>query len=448
MSNNVVMIVEDDASLREALGETLELAGYTAMLADNGKDALTQLNKTLPQVIVSDIQMDKMNGHQLLKSLRQQYPQIPVIFMTAHGDVTDAVTAMQNGVVDYLTKPFESELFLEKVKRYALTQISDNNEPVAEDKKSRALFAMAKRVAITDATVLISGESGTGKEVLARLVHDHSKRKDNGFIAVNCAAIPENMLEATLFGYEKGAFTGAYKATQGKFELAQEGTLLLDEISEMDLSLQAKILRVLQEKEVERIGSNKIIKLNVRVLATTNRDLKAEVKENRFREDLYYRLNVFPLHWCPLRERKDDILPMINYLLQLHAQLANRVCPKLTKSAETIALEYDWPGNAREMDNIVQRMLILQTSDSIDADDFHLETTHLIERDTNTLAVNDKPDLADNLQTAEFKLIVEALEKFEGNRSQVAKSLSVSQRTLRYKLAKMRDLGFKVELES
>ena len=279
---------------------------------------------------------------------------------------------------------------------------------------------------------------GQVKEVLAHFIHDHSSRKKQPFIAINCAAIPEQMLEATLFGYEKGSFTGAYKSTPGKFEQAQGGTLLLDEVSEMPLSLQAKLLRVLQEKEVERIGANKTISLDVRILATTNRQLKDEVKAGRFREDLFYRLNVFPLQWHPLRERKNDIIPLANYLIRKHCQHKQPVVPVICPAAQKLMLAYPWPGNARELDNVIQRALVLQTQGIIEAEHLQLSLNATLVPEF-TPAANSK-----NLQIHEFELIEKTLLENEGNRQKVAALLGVSERTLRYKLAKMREEGYTV----
>lgn len=372
MVSACIMIVEDDQALREALDDTLELAGYHSITADSGESALLMLEAQRPDMIISDVNMPGINGLSFLKSLHHKLPEVPVLLMTAYGNISDAVQAMKEGAVDYLSKPFEPNFLLEKLKRFMPVTVHDN-EPVAADPRTKQLLAMAKKVAKSDVSVMISGASGTGKEVLARYIHDMSPRKDHEFIAINCAAIPESMLEATLFGYEKGAFTGALKSLPGKFEQAQNGTILLDEISEMDLALQAKLLRVLQEREVERIGGSKVIPLNVRVLATTNRDLKEEVAANRFREDLYYRLNVFPLHWVPLKDRPMDIAPLAYYLLERYAKTMGRSTPLLTESAISYLQQYDWPGNAREMDNIMQRALVMQSGDTIDVQDVQFD---------------------------------------------------------------------------
>ena len=285
MSQPTVLIVEDDLALRDALCATVELAGFGVQAAENGKQALQLIEDHAFNLIVSDVQMKGMDGNTLLQKLKASIPELPVVLMTAYGTIQKAVDAMRAGAADYLVKPFEAEVLVDMLRRYLPDQ-SDDPEIVAEDQATRKLAALARRVACTDATVMISGNSGTGKEVFAQLIHRHSARANGPFVAINCAAIPENMLEASLFGYEKGAFTGAYQGRAGKFEQAQGGTLLLDEISEMDLGLQAKLLRVLQEREVERLGGREVIQLDVRVLATTNRNMREEVAAGRFREDL------------------------------------------------------------------------------------------------------------------------------------------------------------------
>lgn len=436
-----VLIVEDDPVLREALAETMTIAGHTYITAKDGKEALTLLDLHNPAVVLTDIRMDKLDGNELLNAIQKTRPGLPVILMTAYGSVEDAVTAIRHGAVDYLQKPFSAQILTEKVGKYIKTDDDDDNgDPIAQDPKSQALLTMALKVAQSDVGVMISGESGTGKEVLAHFIHDHSPRKKQPFIAINCAAIPEQMLEATLFGYEKGSFTGAYKSTAGKFEQAQGGTLLLDEVSEMSLSLQAKLLRVLQEKEVERIGSNKMISLDVRILATTNRQLKDEVQAGRFREDLFYRLNIFPLQWHPLRERKNDIIPLANYLIRKHCQHKQPVVPVISPTAQKLMLAYPWPGNARELDNVIQRALVLQVQGIIEADHLQLSSTTIVAAEPSaTTGTSSK-----NLQLHEFELIEKTLQEHEGNRQQVAALLGVSERTLRYKLAKMREEGYVV----
>jgi two-component system response regulator FlrC len=317
--------------------------------------------------------------------------------------------------------------------------LGESLEPVAVDASSRLIVDLARRVAASDCTVLIVGESGTGKEVLARLIHRASPRAGKPFVAVNCAAIPENMLEAMLFGYEKGSFTGATNSHAGKFEQAQGGTLLLDEITEMPLALQAKLLRVLQEREVERIGGTEPKALDVRVIATTNRLLRAEVAAGRFREDLYYRLNVFPLAVNPLRERRDDILPLATHLLQVRARAGMRI-PALSADAAHLLLTYSWPGNVRELDNLLQRAMVLVEGSVIEAQHilFEKQPTRL-DVGTGSAAV-----LHQTMERAERDLILEALRVANGSRREVAEKLGISPRTLRYKLARIRSAGVDV----
>lgn len=434
-----VLIVEDDPVLREALAETMTIAGYTYVTAKDGREALMLLEVHNPFVVLTDIRMDRMDGNQLLQQIQKSRPGLPVILMTAYGSVEDAVTSIRHGAVDYIPKPFSAQLLTEKIAQYIKTDSEDNlSDPIAQDPKSQALLSMALKVSQSDVGVMISGESGTGKEVLAHFIHDHSPRKNKPFVAINCAAIPEQMLEATLFGYEKGAFTGAYKSTPGKFEQAQGGTLLLDEVSEMTLPLQAKLLRVLQEKEVERIGSDKMISLDVRILATTNRQLKDEVQAGRFREDLFYRLNIFPLQWHPLRERKNDIIPLANYLIRKHCYQRQPIVPVLSAEAQQLMLDYHWPGNARELDNVIQRALVMETQGVIEEE--HLQLTFAAPSKSEEMQIANPK----NLQVHEYELIEKTLLEQEGNRQKAAAALGVSERTLRYKLAKMREEGFVV----
>jgi len=444
MAQAQVLVVEDDTVLRQALGDTLDIAGYKTRTVSSGEEAMSELHKFRPDIIVSDVHMDGMDGHDLLNNVQDKSPQIPFVLMTAFGNVNDAVKAMRSGAVDYVEKPFPPEKLVSLVSRYVSISYDTTQDPIAEDPKSQRLFEVASKVAKSDTTVLLTGESGAGKEVVARYIHKHSGRIDGPFVAINCAAIPDNMLEATLFGHEKGAFTGALSSSAGKFEQAQYGTLLLDEISEMDLGLQAKILRVLQEKEVERLGGKKIIDLDVRVLATSNRNLQKEVIEGRFREDLYYRLNVFPIQCLSLKERPLDIVPIANYLLSRHGATTGGVVPKLSKTAEQRLKSYQWPGNVRELENVIQRALILQTGDFIELADLQIDLSIHINHQHDNSVATEKAKLGDGVKNHEFQLILEALDKFQGNRGKVAESLGVSPRTLRYKLAKMRESGLEV----
>jgi len=354
------------------------------------------------------------------------------------------VQAMQDGACNYIAKPFAPEVLLNMVSQYIPLKVVNKHKPVVADKRSIELLGLAKKVATTEASVMILGPSGSGKEVLAQYVHHNSKRCEQAFVAINCAAIPENMLEATLFGYEKGAFTGAIQACPGKFEQAQGGTILLDEITEMDLGLQAKILRVLQEREVERLGGRKTIKLDVRVIATSNRDLKAAVNDGIFREDLYYRLNVFPLTWLPLSERVDDIVVLAEHLVNRYCQKSGEALAEFSSSARSKLNAYDWPGNVRELDNVIQRALILRTGSVIEASDLLIEnfkTATVVEAEKE---VGNDDKLGSELRLQEHQIILDTLQSCHGSRKAVAERLGISPRTLRYKIAKMRESGIEI----
>lgn len=424
-----VLIVEDDAALREALAETLGLAGYAVRVAREGGEALDLVAREPFGLVVSDVQMRPMDGHTLLRRIKAISPETPVMLMTAFGMIEQAVEAMRDGACTYLPKPFEAERLLDEVARYVRPAVLDPGV-IAEDPLTRELLALARRVAASSATVLVTGESGTGKEVLARYLHRHSPRAGGPFVAINCAAIPENLLESTLFGHEKGAFTGASATQPGKFEQAHGGTLLLDEISEMPLSLQTKLLRVLQEREVERLGGRGPIPVDVRVLATSNRDMAAEVAAGRFREDLYYRLNVFPLHLPPLRSRRQDILPLARHALGRFAAQAGRPGMALTPDAERWLLAHDWPGNVRELENTLQRALILAPGKLVAAE-------HLLAAPAKLAA--SQPGTPTDLKALERRHILETLAAVGGSRKRAAERLGMSERTLRYKLARWRE---------
>ncbi len=444
MSQAVILVVEDDADLRAALCDTLALAGYKAQTASDGLAAMEILQCQSIDMVITDIQMPGMDGHELLKKIKTQWPDIPVMLMTAYGSIQMAVEAMRDGAVDYLSKPFEAEVLAAMVNQYVGERDADISNMIAEDPRSRELVTLAKRVADSDATIMLMGESGVGKEVLAHYIHNHSQRVGKPFVAINCAAIPENMLEATLFGYEKGAFTGAYKACPGKFELAQGGTLLLDEISEMDAALQAKLLRVLQEREVERLGGQKTTTLDVRVLATSNRNMRQEVKEGRFREDLFYRLNVFPIQIPALRDRAEDILPLCNMLIRKHLKSNAGKLSELSKLACEKLLSHQWPGNVRELDNVIQRSLILKQGNVIDAVDIQFENISAGTFDVTDDSENSSRTLGSEMKDHEYNKILAALRADNGNRQRAAERLGISQRTLRYKLARMREMGMSV----
>lgn len=501
MAKITILIVEDDPDLREALADTLALTDFSYLLAEDGQQAIQLLQSKSIDMVVSDVNMPEVDGYQLLQWVRQHAPQLPVLLMTAYGSVSQAVEAMKQGAVDYLVKPFEPDALLAEIRRVLQgTPKKSCDEPVAEEESSRQLLLLARKVAATDSTVLITGESGTGKEVLAQYIHRHSPRNEQPFVAINCAAIPENMLEATLFGHEKGAFTGAYSSSPGKFELANNGTLLLDEITEMPLSLQAKLLRVLQEREVERVGGRKTIRLDVRIIATTNREMLSYVQRGEFREDLYYRLCVFPLMWQPLRARPNDIVPLAERLLAVHCRKLKHPIVKLSNEAKKTLLQHAWPGNVRELDNAIQRALILQQGNLIRPADLCLAPSHAVGQSpvlqtmapalteaamqetmsieskmppvsvaSKVASATDNPlfrdgessvagglesdieraidtgPLGEDLKQREYELIIDALRAEGGRRKETALKLGISPRTLRYKLAKMREQGIDIE---
>jgi two-component system response regulator FlrC len=464
-----ILVVEDDDALRDALQITLEAAGHEVVCVNGGPAALVRLRDKTFNMVVSDLRMSPMDGLTLLGEIRAHYPGLPVLLMTAFGDVDKAVAAIRGGACDFMLKPFEPKTLIEQIARYA-TPPAPAAGVVAVDAKTRATLLLAARVARSDATVLLTGESGVGKEVFARYIHDQSLRSVGAFVAINCAAIPDNLLEATLFGYEKGAFTGAQTSQAGKFEQANGGTLLLDEISEMPLGLQAKLLRVLQEREVERVGGKKPVALNIRVLATSNRDMAEEVRMGRFREDLFYRLNVFPLEIPPLRERPGDIVPLARKLLAEMAASVPRAA-KFTAAAEACLSSYSWPGNVRELQNMVQRALILATDELIDAADLPLDRSGFTSMPTASSSILDAAEIAGggdvpgatvstaptfstftvtrnvsatptDIKGLERQHILEVLAQVNGSRKKAVAILGISERTLRYKLSQYRTEGF------
>ena len=486
-----ILVVEDDAALRDAVCFTLEMAHHGVTGVDGGPAALAELERQRFNLVVTDLRMQPMDGLELLHEIRLRQPQLPVLLMTAYGDVDKAVAAMRGGACDFLMKPFEPEVLLENVRRYAALPPAAE-DTVAEDPHTRNLLGLAARVAETDATVLLSGESGTGKEVFARYIHSHSPRRSGPFIAINCAAIPENLLEATLFGYEKGAFTGAQASQPGKFEQAQGGTILLDEISEMPLGLQAKLLRVLQEREVERVGGKKPVALDIRVLATSNRDMQKEVAAGRFREDLYYRLNVFPIAIPALRERPGDIVPLARHFLAQHAARLKRPA-RLSPEAEALLPCYPWPGNVRELENTLHRMLILTPGDTVSPETVRLclpqwnggppaqtgspappppvqaafvatapasqvvppanpaalaasfAASPAVQPPQASVTAHDHLAVRPaNMKDLEREHILSTLREMGGSRKKTVEKLGISERTLRYKLQQYRDEGYDV----
>src|SRR5918996_4670314 len=450
MARENILVVDDEPDMRDALTAALRREGLCITTAANGVEALEKVQGQSFDLIITDVRMPRMGGLALLQELKRTSPALPVVMMTGYGRIEDAVEAMKAGAFDYLLKPFSLE-DLKAVVAKALAprqgatrsvgdafrneeadskEVSANVERpvVTQDPRMLQIIDLAREAAASKATVLVQGESGTGKEVLARFIHVNSPRASQPFVAVNCAAIPEGLLESELFGHEKGAFTGAVARQTGKFEYAHRGTILLDEISEMPLTLQAKLLRVLQEHEIERVGGRKPVAVDIRVVATTNRRLKDHMAAGKFREDLYYRLNVIPLNIPPLRERKGDIPPLIEHFIRKHGRGSNQPLPRMSQETIQHFLQYDWPGNIRELENMVERWLVLHQSG-------FLTTSHLfLNEGAAALPATSLGKPSISVREMERALIMETLQAMNGNRTQAAKVLGISLRTLRNKL--------------
>ncbi len=374
-----ILVVDDDEQMRMALCATLKHLNFKVNSAKNAQDALKLLEKESFDAIISDLKMPKIDGIEFLQKAKK-ITDAPIIMITAFGTIENAVEAMKLGAFDFILKPFSQDV-LKKVVNLAISHNSasigktipyGNDDFIVHSQTMKDILSLAEKVAKTDATVLLLGESGTGKEMLAKFIHLSSKRSRHKFLAINCAAIPSNLLESELFGYEKGAFSGATKSYQGKFEQANKGTLLLDEITEMPLELQAKILRVIQERKVDRLGSKESVDIDVRIICTTNKNIEETVKNGEFREDLYYRINVFPIRIPSLKERKDDIEPLAEFFLKKYSKSFGKNISSISKEALEILFKYHWPGNVRELENVIERAVILCEGDTITKDDIFL----------------------------------------------------------------------------
>jgi len=439
-----ILIIDDDNSLRRVLEYNLQEEGYDVKAASSGEEGLYWFGQSKPDLVISDMKMTGMDGLMVLKSIKERSPETLVIIITAFGTVDVAVEAMKNGAYDYITKPFnrdELKLTVKKALQFnglteenkrlksELTDKADFRTIVGSSKEMEKVFNVISKVADTEAAILITGESGTGKELVARSIHNNSSRRDAPFVAINCAAIPRDLLESELFGHVKGSFTGAIKDKVGKFQLAEGGTLFLDEVGELPLELQPKLLRALQEKEVEAVGGTKTQKLDVRVVSATNLDIDKAIANGTFREDLYYRLGVIPIHLPPLRERRKDIPLLIKYFCSKHGS------DKVTfdKDALHTLVMYPWPGNVRELENTVERLLIMRNGDVIGSEE--LPEKFLVNGASGS-AVITLPDDGYSLEQLEREVVIQALERNHWNQTAAARFLRIPRHTLIYRLEK------------
>lgn len=446
-----ILIVDDETNMRLVLSAMLKKDGYDVVTAAHGREALQILQQSNIAVVVTDLKMPDIDGMALLAHISERYPQIPVIMITAHGTVATAVEALKKGAFDYITKPFDMDdlkhVISKAVKTHLLKEHDVSWSPaeiervgiIGTSAKTMDIFETIKRVAPTTTTVLITGETGTGKELVADAIHHNSPRKKHPLIKINCAAIAETLMESELFGYERGAFTGAVVTKPGKFELAHRGTLFLDEVSEIPREMQVKLLRVLQEQEFERVGGLRTIKVDVRIIAATNRNLLRQVEVGNFREDLYYRLNVFPIDVPPLRERKEDILPLVNYFLEkFNKKLGLSV--RMEEDVMALLLRYDWPGNIRELENFVERMMLMTKHQVITLNDVPDEFRRGLDKVIALPLSEDYKPLKEiirgQVEQTEKEAIVKCLKECGGNITQAAKKLGLSRKGLQLKMIK------------
>jgi len=448
MYNKQILVVDDEENVRKLLFEILTKEGYDVKAAENAQKALEMLTESSFDLVMMDIRMPGMDGIEAFHILRKNYPQITVIIMTAFVSIDTAVKAMKMGAYNYISKPFNiSEIKLnvkraleindlaEEVKelRHEIQNRFSINNIVGKSEKMKEVYKIIGKVADSNSNVLIHGESGTGKELVAKAIHYNSHRKNAQFVKVNCAALPENLLESEIFGHEKGAFTGAIELKKGKFEYAHKGTIFLDEISEMSSNLQVKLLRIIQEKEFERVGGLESIKVDVRIIAATNRNLKKLVKSNRFRKDMFYRLSVVSIFLPPLRERKEDISLLAEYFLNKYNIEMNKKFNHISLKAMRFLTAYDWPGNVRELENAIERAMVLGRSTILLPENLLLDSTSFSRQKVEILYSEDKP-LRQILQEVEKKVLTKALNKNGWNRSRTARKLQMSRQALLYKI--------------
>ncbi|HOD35971.1 MAG TPA: sigma-54 dependent transcriptional regulator [Syntrophales bacterium] len=447
-----ILIVDDEANMRLVLKALLSREGYDVLTAADGLEALEVLKNQDVKVVVTDLKMPRLDGMGLLDRVVRDYPSVPVIMITAHGTIHTAVDALKKGALDYITKPFDQaelkNVIAKAIKTKTLSDEEltagledlDRQDIVGVSEAMTRIFEIIKKVAPTTTTILITGETGTGKELVANAIHINSPRGKNPFIKINCSAIAENLMESELFGYEKGAFTGAVSSKAGRFELAHKGTLFLDEVGEVPKDMQAKLLRVIQDQEFERVGGLQTIKVDVRLITATNRNLMQDVKDGRFREDLYYRLNVLPIHVPPLRERPEDIPHLTAFFIQKFNRKLDRTVRGLDPAVEELFSIYDWPGNIRELENLVERLVLMARDETIRLSDVPPEVVAAAEDGAALKAADRKKPFKDVIrektEEVERQMIVRVLEECEGNISKAARQLGLSRKGLHLKLAK------------
>ncbi len=450
MQTGTVLVVDDDPQIRRFIAESLQRSGFEVLQAGGGDEALHQLEAGQTRLVITDVRMPGMSGIELLHRLKQQAPKLPVMIVTGYGSIRNAAEAMQEGACDYLLKPFSAETLLLSVEKalganggnghskwHTGGGVAGDKKIITRDARMLSLLEAATNVAPSNATVLIQGESGTGKELLASHIHRHGLHPDAPYVAVNCASLPENLAESELFGHEKGAFTGAFSRKAGKFELAGKGTIVLDEISEMPLPLQAKLLRVLQEREIDRVGGQAPVPVEARVIVISNQDLREAVGAGRFRQDLYYRVNVIPLTIPPLRQRRDDILPLAEHFLARFSARYAKPMKRISTAAATMLLNNPWPGNVRELENAVERAVLMGAGDRLLPEHLVLDSDGL--RPPAETPTTVQLPAGVTLRDMEKKLIFETLAKVNDNRTHAARMLGISIRTLRNKLKQYRE---------
>jgi DNA-binding NtrC family response regulator len=443
-----ILIVEDEPKMRRLLELQLAEEGFQARIAADAETGLQMLGKESFDVVVTDLKLPGMSGVEFLQAVKRVNADLPVVLMTAFGTVESAVDAMKAGASDYVLKPFSlAELVLVIRKELASHQLRQENRDlrealgrryeykniVAKSDKMQAVLALVERVAPTNSTVLIGGESGVGKDLVARAIHEHSQRANGPFVKINSTAIPETLLESELFGYEKGAFSGATTSKPGKFEVANNGTLFLDEIGDVPAAIQVKLLRVLQDREFERLGGTRTLKVDVRLVAATNRDLRAALEEGTFREDLYYRLNVVAIDIPPLREHREDIPALAQFFLEKLSRESGKPVHNITPAAMKMLMDFHWPGNVRELQNVIERAITLSASSTLDVADIHIDTARRAHLESGSAVLPEGM----SMEQWEEELLREALKRANGNKSQAARALGLSRNALRYRLSKM-----------